>query len=135
MLEAIQNAYSVLDRLQFSMTQLLVITVIFSLTFIFAVREATSWFLKVDSLKKEMKKLNRTTAQLEADIKEVKALLLANSTTQQADARESGLAPEGFTLSSEPAAKNKTGSTPEPVSKVTLAKASQEKTSGYSINH
>ncbi len=75
MIEAIQQAYEFFERMNISVTSLIVISLILSLTFLFAIREAASWFFKVDQLKRDLKRLKLSTAQLEGEIRSLRVLL------------------------------------------------------------
>lgn len=76
MLEAIQNAYALLDQMQISVTGLIVAAVVFSLAFLFAVREAAAWFFKIDDLKRDVRRLRKNTQHLEGEIKLLQTLIL-----------------------------------------------------------
>jgi outer membrane murein-binding lipoprotein Lpp len=72
-LELIRNAYSVLD--QFSITGLIVVSVAFTLAFLFAIREAASWFLKIDDVKSDVRKLSDVILHLEGEVRALQGLI------------------------------------------------------------
>lgn len=74
-MDAIQSAYSVFESYNLSVTTLIVLTLVFSLAFLFSVREAAAWFFKIDDLKKELKRLNASALQIEAEIAILKEIL------------------------------------------------------------
>jgi uncharacterized membrane protein len=75
MLDAIRSAYAIFEQLNISITGLLVIMLILALAFLFAVREAATWFFKVDDLKRDIHSLREVTAQLEGEIRALHNLI------------------------------------------------------------
>lgn len=76
LIQMAQNAYNLLEQFHISLTGLLVAALVFALAFIFAVREAASWFFKVDDVKRDIRRLHEITAQLEGEIKALQTLLI-----------------------------------------------------------
>lgn len=75
MLETIKNAYAIYEQLNISVTGLIVAALILALAFLFAVREAATWFFKVDDLKRDIHRLGEITVQLEGEIRALQNLL------------------------------------------------------------
>lgn len=75
MLEALQNVYAIFEQYQISMTGLLIAAAVFSVALLFAVREAASWFFKIDDLKHDLGRLQKLTSQLENEIHSLRNLL------------------------------------------------------------
>jgi hypothetical protein len=59
----------ILEELNISVTGVLVIMLILALAFLFAVREAATWFFKVDDVKRDIQNLREVTSQLEGEIR------------------------------------------------------------------
>ena len=75
---ALQTADSLFDQFQalhLSLTALLVGALFAVLILIFALREAASWFFKVDSVRRDLRQLKQMTSQLEQEVKHVQDLM------------------------------------------------------------
>jgi uncharacterized protein (DUF3084 family) len=75
MLEALRAAYSLIE--QFSVTGLVVAAIVFVLAFLFAVREAASWFFKIDDIKRDVRNLHDVVLELEGEIRSLQKALTA----------------------------------------------------------
>lgn len=115
MLEGLQDAYSFLDRLNVSMTGLIAAALVFSLALFFALREAATWYFKIDDLKRDIKRLQGATTQIEAELRTIQNLIL-KSHDQRSEAVE-------------PNATERTAET------ATLKKTAQAKPGGFPIVH
>lgn len=76
MIEIIESLYRFLEQLHLSVTGLVVAAAIFVLAFLFAVREAASWFFKIDDLKRDIGRLHEISLQLESELKLVQGLVI-----------------------------------------------------------
>lgn len=72
---AIQEIFAFFDSLNITATGWIVASVVFALALLFAVREAVSWFLKTDDLKRDLKRVRRALTELEGELKVVQNLL------------------------------------------------------------
>lgn len=75
MLEIIQAAYELIESLNISFSTLLAAAIALVFIALFATREALSWFLKLDSLKKDVRSLRANMQSLEAEIRSLQELL------------------------------------------------------------
>jgi hypothetical protein len=66
------------DSLNLSVTALVVIGLVLAIVFIFAAREAASWFFKIDDLKKDVKKVGQLVVDMEAEVRLLQGLLSQN---------------------------------------------------------
>ncbi len=73
MLEMLRNVYALVE--QVSVTALIVASVVFTLAFLFAVREAASWFFKIDDIKRDVRKLHEVVVELEAEVRTLQSYL------------------------------------------------------------
>jgi hypothetical protein len=80
MLEAIQSAYAFFEQMHVTVTGLVVAIVLFALAFLFAIREAASWFFKVDDIKRDIGRLKEISLQLESEVRLIQGLV--TQTTQ-----------------------------------------------------
>ena len=76
--KAIGQAYAAFDSLQISMTALLIGLAVFSFGFFFALREAASWFLKIDDVKKDVRRLREIVLEMEAELRVAQSLIQKN---------------------------------------------------------
>ena len=58
-----------------SITSLIVLALVFALALLFSVREAATWFFKIDDLKKDLKYLNQAMLQMESEIASLQNLV------------------------------------------------------------
>lgn len=75
--EWINQVYAFIGQTNLSVTGIIAAAVIFCLALLFAVREAASWFFKVDDVKRDVKKLHKLTLDLESEIRSLHALIEA----------------------------------------------------------
>ena len=73
--QSIYGAFESFQSLHLSVTALMVIALILTLAFLFAVREAATWFFKVGDLKRDIKRLHSVSEQLENEVKTIQSLL------------------------------------------------------------
>lgn len=78
--KAIGDAYAFFDSLQVSVTAMVVALVIVSFGFFFALREAATWFLKIDDLKSDVRGLRDLVLQMEGEVRVLQSLLTADTT-------------------------------------------------------
>lgn len=71
----LSDSYTMFDSLNLSVTALVVIGLVLSIVFIFAAREAASWFFKIDDLKKDVKKVGQLVVDMEAEVRLLQGLL------------------------------------------------------------
>jgi hypothetical protein len=76
MIDFLNNAYEFYQSLNISLTGLLAIAATLLLVMVIAMREAASWFFKVDDVKKELRHLRDAAAILESEIKVLQRLTL-----------------------------------------------------------
>ena len=74
----LSDAYEMFDSLNLSVTALVLIGLVLAVIFIFAAREAASWFFKIDDLKKDVKKVNQLVVDMEAEVRLLQGLLTQN---------------------------------------------------------
>ncbi len=74
----LSDAYTMFDSLNLSVTALVVIGLVLAIVFIFAAREAASWFFKIDDLKKDVKKVSQLVVDMEAEVRMLQGLLSQN---------------------------------------------------------
>jgi hypothetical protein len=74
----LSDAYTMFDSLNLSVTALVAIGLVLGLVFIFAAREAASWFFKIDDLKKDVKKVSQLIVDMEAEVRMLQGLLSQN---------------------------------------------------------
>lgn len=72
-LNFIQTAYQTIDRLNLSIEMLAVIALVTTIAFLFALREVTAWFFKIDDLRRDIRSLETGISRLEAEIKALQA--------------------------------------------------------------
>lgn len=90
----LQNFYSLVERLQVTPEFLLGLAVLFALAGLLAMREAASWFFKVDDLKRDIGRIQETALQLETELRLVQSLLTQTLTAQSAQSGETQPAAE-----------------------------------------
>ncbi len=71
-MDAIQSAYGVFESLNLSVTTLILLAFAFVLAFLLSVREAITWFFKIDSLRKELKRMKESVDRLQSDVTIIK---------------------------------------------------------------
>ena len=75
----LQNADALLDQFQalhLSITALLVGAFLCVLILVIATREAVSWFSKVDSVRRDLKRLQKSTDEIDVEVKAIRELLV-----------------------------------------------------------
>lgn len=75
MIEAIRNAYEVLEQLNLSVWGVLLIAGLLFVAFLFAAREAATWFFKVDDLKRDIQDLREVSQELQAELRTLQTLI------------------------------------------------------------
>lgn len=75
MIEAIRSAYEVFENLNLSVGGVLAIALFLFLAFLFSVREAASWFFKVNDLKRDVQDLHEVCRDLRAEIRTLQFLM------------------------------------------------------------
>lgn len=75
--EWINQVYAFIGQWNLSVTALAAAAVIFSLALLFAIREAASWFFKVDHVRRDIKKLYKIHLDLESEIRSLHTLIEA----------------------------------------------------------
>ena len=106
----IQSSYALLEKNGISLSMLIVAAVILVFALLFAAREAVSWFMKIDVVRRDIKKLRQTIERLEQEVRSTQAQLAVAKDQRRAHdgdpaiAHELGLkaagdkAPGGFTI-------------------------------------
>jgi hypothetical protein len=85
MLDFIRDAYDVFAQLNLSVTGLIAMSVILALAFLFSVREAASWFFKIDDVQRDIMRLRDVVRQLEVEIKSLHSQLGTLTGTPKTD--------------------------------------------------
>lgn len=75
MIETIRGIYEVFDQLNLSVWGVLGIAFVLFVAFLFAVREAASWFFKVDDLKRDIQDLREVSQELRAELHTLQSLI------------------------------------------------------------
>lgn len=75
MLEVLKNIYGTIDQLHLSVTSIVVAMVLLSLAMLFSIREAACWFFKIHDLKRDLRRLQEITGQLEGEIRALHSLI------------------------------------------------------------
>lgn len=138
MVDIIQNAYNVFEQLHLSVTGLLVASIVFALAFLFAVREAASWFFKVDDVKRDIRRLHEVTTQLEGEIKVVQTLLAQiREPLEQRSSKATAVEPVPVLVVEKAASKNEKAAESNPAAPAdeTQLNRAQNKASGFPIVH
>lgn len=78
--KGVGDAYATFDSMQISVTALLIGLVVFSFGFFFALREAASWFLKIDDVKKDVRRLRDLVLDMEGELHSLQAQMAKNKT-------------------------------------------------------
>ena len=74
----LQNIFSLFEKFQdlhLTFGVILAIAALFFLALLFATREAMTWFFKINDLKRDVKRLNNATSELEGQIRSVQNTL------------------------------------------------------------
>lgn len=87
-LETVQRTYDLFESLNLSVTGLLVLGAVLALGFLFAIREAASWFFKVDDLKRDVRRLQELVLAIEGEVR-----VLQNVMAQGREAQATAAAP------------------------------------------
>ena len=74
-LDWINDIYAHLDKLNMSITSLIAIGVVLLLIFLFSVREAATWFFKIDALRRDVRKLTKLTTEVEGQLRRMQDML------------------------------------------------------------
>lgn len=74
----IQQATVTSAQLNLSMTAVAVIASVLIVALFFALREAASWFFKIDDIKRDLRKLQRMTVDLESEVRALHGLVEAS---------------------------------------------------------
>ena len=75
----LQSTDAMLDQFQalhLSITALLVGTFLCVLVLVIATREAVSWFSKIDSVRRDLKRLQKSNDEIEVEVKAIRELLV-----------------------------------------------------------
>jgi hypothetical protein len=83
LLDFIKNAYDTFEQYHISVTALIVATLVLFITLLFAMREAASWFFKIDDIKRDVRKLHALTVELEAELRLIQDLVLKGPPKEQ----------------------------------------------------
>lgn len=75
----LNDAYTMFDSLQLSVTSLVVAGLLITVVLLFALREAASWFFKIDDVKKDIRKLRQVVVDMEAEVRLLQGLLTQNT--------------------------------------------------------
>jgi hypothetical protein len=83
--EWINQVYAFIGHWNLSVTALAAAAVIFGLALLFAVREAASWFFKVDHVRRDIKKLHKIHLDLESEVRSLHTLIEAAQANTRAN--------------------------------------------------
>ena len=83
LLDFIKNAYDTFEQYHISVTALIAVSLILFIALLFAMREAASWFFKIDDIKRDVRKLHQLTVELEAEIRAVQELVAQTTLKNQ----------------------------------------------------
>jgi hypothetical protein len=83
LLDFIKNAYDTFEQYHISVTALIVATLVLFIAMLFAMREAASWFFKIDDIKRDVRKLHSLTVELETELRLIQDLVLKGPAKQQ----------------------------------------------------
>jgi hypothetical protein len=75
LVKSIGDAYAFFDSLQVSVTTMVIALVIVTFGFFFALREAATWFLKIDDLKSDVRRLRDLVLMMEGEVRVLQALV------------------------------------------------------------
>jgi Na+-transporting NADH:ubiquinone oxidoreductase subunit NqrF len=88
----LSDAYAMFDSLNLSVTALVAMGLILTIVFLFAIREAASWFFKIDDIKQDVKKVRQLVVDMEAEVRTLQSLLTQNIKLASPGAPEAGAA-------------------------------------------
>lgn len=71
----IQQISATIAHFNLSMTAVAGIAFVLFIALLFALREAASWFFKIDDLKRELRKMNRMVIDLESEVRALHGLI------------------------------------------------------------
>ena len=71
----IQSCYALLEKNGISLNMLIIAAVVLVFALLFAAREAVSWFMKIDVVRRDIKKLRLTIERLEGEVRATQAQL------------------------------------------------------------
>ncbi len=74
----LSDAYAMFDSLQLSVTSLVLIGILLTVVFLFAIRQAATWFFKIDDIKSDVRKLRQLVVDLEGEVRLLQGLLTQN---------------------------------------------------------
>ena len=74
----LNDAYAMFDSLQLSVTSLVVAGLSLTLVLLFAVRQAASWFFKIDDIKRDIRDVRQLVIDMEGEIRMLQGLLSQN---------------------------------------------------------
>lgn len=111
--KAIGDAYAFFDSLQISVTAMVIALVIVSFGFFFALREAATWFLKIDDLKSDVRRLRDLVLQMEGEVRVLQSLLSNDSAPRPKVAEEKPQLPKKETAAIQPAAVSELAKAPK----------------------
>ncbi len=72
------DAYAMFDSLELSVTSLVVAGLVLTLVFLFAIREAATWFFKINDIKSDVRKLRQLVIDMEGEVRMLNGLLAQN---------------------------------------------------------
>ena len=72
------DAYAMFDSLELSVTSLVVAGLVLTLVFLFALREAATWFFKINDIKNDVRKLRQLVIDMEGEVRMLNGLLAQN---------------------------------------------------------
>lgn len=81
-IQAIQNIYAFMDKMDVTPGFLIGLALLLSLAGLFAVREAAAWFFKVEDLRTDIDRLHDIAVKLEGEIRVVQKLVSQNQANE-----------------------------------------------------
>ena len=76
--QILNDAYAMFDSLQLSVTSLVVAGLVLTLFFLFALREAATWFFKINDMKADLRRLRQLVVDMEGELRLMHSMLAQN---------------------------------------------------------
>lgn len=74
----LNDAYTLFDSLNLSVTSLVVMGLLLTVVLLFVLRQAASWFFKVDDIKRDIRDVRQLVVDMEGEIRLLQGLLSQN---------------------------------------------------------
>ncbi|HVK61993.1 MAG TPA: hypothetical protein VM432_10600 [Bdellovibrionales bacterium] len=106
--DIVQRTYAFFDQLGLSITGLLIVGALFALALIFAVREAATWFFKIDDVKKDLRRVRDSLNEIEGELRALQTIMAKNRERFEKSEDDLVDSPESEPAAVEPAPKKST---------------------------